>query len=109
MGNIFSHTNLFGNNPTERRFFGKKKTKSSDHVFPLGVIMPLYSDQGIHNEQLVNQSSISQMYNNYPPYLINENISSLSIKYTANINNFNQTVRDSSVYIVEDTPSSSTC
>ena len=59
MGNLFSHTNLFGNNPRQRTLFGKKKTKSSRDVFLLGVISPVYSDQEIHNPELINQSHIS--------------------------------------------------
>lgn len=89
MGNIFSHTNLFGNNPTPRTLFGKKKKKSSHHVFPLGVISPLYSDEEMHNPELINQGSKCQKYNSYPPYLINDNISPLSIEYTVDINNPN--------------------
>ena len=108
MGNVFSHTNLFGKNSTKQKLFGKKKTKSSSNVFPLEVVSPLYSDEEIINPQLVNQNSISQMYNNYPPYLINENISPLCIKDIPVINNSNETVRDSSVYIQENTSTSST-
>lgn len=59
MGNLFSHINFFGNNPAERTLFGKKKTKSSGHVFLLGVISPVYSDQEMHNPELINQSHIS--------------------------------------------------
>ena len=109
MGNLFSQTNLFGNNPTPRTLFGKKKTKSSGHAFPLEVISPIYSEEEMHNPQLVNPNSISQIYNNCPPYLINDNVSPLSIKYTPDINTSNQTVRDSSVYILENIPIPSTC
>ena len=43
----------------------------------------------MHNPELINQGSKCQKYNSYPPYLINDNISPLSIEYTVDINNPN--------------------
>tara|TARA_B100001057_G_scaffold494913_1_gene592594 strand:+ start:674 stop:979 length:306 start_codon:yes stop_codon:yes gene_type:complete len=101
MGNLFSQIDLFRNNPRPTSLFGKKKPKLHPRVFPLGVISPLYSHEQMNNPELLNQDSV------FPTY--NDNISPLSIEYTANINNSNKTVRDSSVYIVGNTATSSRC